>query len=418
MLLTLLVAIALSLACLSAFISGIETALFSLKSFQIRRLHERNPGLAMALEELMENPRRLLGAILFADAMVNLPLIILSIFFMRHLALAMLPFWAMSLVIFAVIVLLCDLVPKLFALRQPYRIAQAGMIVLRRGMPLIEPVLRILQNFSERTAALLTPSKLQRSAVSGVDELETLVQISVEEGALDDGESGVIHGMIKLGNRTVRDCMTPRIGVFVIPDDLDNDEVIRRLRARRYQRVPVYAENPDNILGILDAKLFLQTPSIPYTEAMIPPSFVPETMRAADLLRSFLRHRQGMAVIVDEFGGTEGIITLPDLVEEIVGNVGSAGNQKLAIENLGGGRMIVDGSARLDDLRDLGFRLEENGIDTVGGLVFNRLGYLPKTGEVLSINNAKITVRSVSRKRVEEVLLVHTSNYGQEETKP
>src|SRR5205823_7543549 len=117
-------------------------------------------------------------------------------------------------------------------------------------------------------------------------------------------------------------------------------------KTKRHRRVPVYADTPDNILGILDAKTFLFDPRIPYTEVMIPPSFVPETMKALELLRNFLTHRQGLAVIVDEFGGTEGIITLADIIEEIISDAVPSADHDLYIENLGDGRLIVNGNAR------------------------------------------------------------------------
>jgi len=226
---------------------------------------------------------------------------------------------------------------------------------------------------------------------------------------LQEPESRIIREIIKLGDKIVKDCMTPRIDAFTIPDDLDNREVTRRLQARRYRRVPVYAETPDNIVGILDAKLFLADSGQPYTEALIPPSFVPETMKALDLLRSFLTHRQGLAVIIDEFGGTEGIITLADLVEEILGDDIPSGGREFSVERTGEGRVIVSGATRLDDLGELGFFLEEDGIDTVGGLIFNRLGYLPKSGASVRIDDVRLTVRTVSRKRIEEVLVAQES---------
>jgi len=404
-----LVAILVILAAVSALFSGFETALFSLRSFQIRRLNERNPRLAQGLERLMENPRKLLSAILFADSITNLPLIILSIILMRDVLPAFVPFWLMALVIFAVIVLLCDLIPKLVALRQPYRIAQIGVVVLGACMPVVDPVLRVLQSWSEKIAGALTPAKFQSHNVLNQEELGTLAQLSAEEGSLQESESRVIREIIKLGDKIVKDCMTPRIDAFTIPDDLENGEVITRLHARRYRRVPVYAETPDNIVGILDAKMFLANPGQPYMEALIPPSFVPETMKALDLLRSFLTHRQGLAVIIDEFGGTEGIITLADLVEEIIGDAVPSGNREFSVEHVGEDRVLVSGATRLDDLSELGFYLEEDGIDTVGGLIFNRLGYLPKSGASIRIDDVKLTVRTASRKRIEEVMVARAT---------
>src|SRR5438105_13749037 len=112
--------------------------------------------------------------------------------------------------------------------------------------------------------------------------------------------------------------MTPRVDTFMLPDDLTNEEAIARLKEKRHRRVPVYADTPDNIVGIVDVKLFLLDPSEHYTERLLAPSFVPETMRALDLLKLFLTHPQSLAIVVDEFGGTEGIITLSDIVEGIL----------------------------------------------------------------------------------------------------
>jgi putative hemolysin len=414
----LLIVIAAVLAGVSALLSAIETALFSLHAFQIRRLRQSNPRLAQALERLMENPRRLLSAILLADSLVNLPLILLCLFLIREVLpqTITIPFWASTLAIFAVIVVLCDLAPKVFALGAPVRIAKLGVRVTDALIPLVDPLSRVLQKISETIADAITPAKFRAHNPMSEEELETLVQLSAEEGTLEAAESEMIQEIIKLGDKTVKDCMTPRVDVFAIPDDLPNAEAIAQLKAKRHRRVPVFGETPDDILGIVEVKRFLLDPSDHYTETMTPPSFVPETMKALDLLRSFLKHPQGMAVIVDEFGGTEGIVTADDIVEEVIGDAVPEGDAELYIEHLGDGRVIASGRTRLDDLTELGFQLEEEGLDTVGGLIFNRLGYLPKAGTHLQIEDVSLTVRRSSRKRVEEVLIERSGNGEQEQT--
>jgi CBS domain containing-hemolysin-like protein len=227
----------------------------------------------------------------------------------------------------------------------------------------------------------------------------------------------MIHEIIKLGDKTAKDCMTPRIDTFNIPDDLPNEEAIRRIRKERHRRVPVYGDTPDDIVGILDVKTFLFDTTQPYTEVMIPPSFVSETMNALDLLRSFLRHRQGLAVIVDEYGGTEGIVTLADIVEEIISDAVPDADSAPYIERLEDGRLLASGNARLDDLGErLGVDIEEEGLDTIGGLVFNRLGYLPKAGATLRIGDLSLTVRRTSKKRVEEIIIAVDPAGESEET--
>src|SRR5712691_8948782 len=136
-------------------------------------------------------------------------------------------------------------------------------------------------------------------------------------------------------------------------------------------------------------------------------------MRALDLLKLFLTHAQGLAIVVDEFGGTEGIITMSDIVEEILSDAVPSGDVDLYIEPLDSGKFLVSGNARLDDLSEhLGFEIEAEGIDTIGGFVFNRLGYLPPSGTQLEVPRLAITVRRAGRKRIEEILLEKTTGAG------
>jgi CBS domain containing-hemolysin-like protein len=274
-------------------------------------------------------------------------------------------------------------------------------------LPIVDPLARVVQACAEWTVRVFLPARLRTGHTLTAEELETLVELSAEEGALHASESEMIQEIIKLGDKTARDCMTPRVDSFTVPDDLSNEELIARVRTNRYRRVPVYGETPDEIMGVLDVRRFLSAPTEHYTELLDPPSFVPETMRAVDLLHSFLRHPQPIAIVVDEHGGTEGTITLADIVEEIISDAVPLADRELYIEPLGEGRLIVDGGARLEDLNEqLGTALEEEGIDTIGGLVFNRLGALPKPGTEMKIDGLTVTVRRTSRKRVEELLIV------------
>jgi len=417
-----LVAAALGLlAAASALFSAIETALFSLQPYHIERLKARRASFAIALERLMENPRRLLSAILLADALVNLPLIIVCLALLRQHENGMMPFWVAALLIFGVVVFLCDLMPKMIALSDPYRVAKIGVRVMSGVTPVFDPIARQLQRWADAVAESITPAALKSGHFLDEDELETLVELSTEEGALHETESEMISEIIKLGDKTAKDCMTPRVDSFSVPDDLTNEQLIPKLRQRRYRRVPVYGETPDDIVGILDVGPFLLDPSAHYTERLVPPSFVPETMKAIDLLRSFLSHPQAIAIVVDEHGGTEGVVTLSDIVEEIISDAVPRKDRELYIEQLAPGRLLVNGAARLDDINEiLGTELEADGIDTVGGFVFNRLGALPKPGAQVEFQRLKVTVRRTSRKRIEELLLEQepsdlAENDGEEE---
>lgn len=395
----------------SALFSGLETALFSLKPHQLRRLEQHHRGLTQFIQVFRENPRKVLNLLLLGDGLVNAPLVILCLVLIwevpwgRHI-----PQWVAAVVIFTIVVVFCDLIPKLLALSAPYRLSAIGAFALQTCLPLLNRVGDALERVSARTVDFLTPSHLRVRPRLSDEELETLLEIGEEQGELQEAEAEMIQEIIKLGDKTAKDCMTPRVDTFALPDDLTNEEAINRLREKRHQRVPVYIDTPDQILGIIDVKSFLLDPGDHYTENLMLPSFVPETMRALELLKLFLTHAQGLAVVIDEFGGTEGIITLNDIVEEILGDAWPQGDADLYIEPLEAGKFLVSGNARLDDLSEhLGFDLEAEGIDTIGGFVFNRLGYLPPSGTRLDLPRLAITIRRASRKRIEEMMLQKTT---------
>src|SRR6266436_9459638 len=312
--LAILLAVILFLIFCSALFSGLETALFSLKPHQLRRLEEHHPSLTKFFQAFRENPRRVLNVLLLGDGLVKVPLVVLCLFLLWEGPLAArVPQWLAAIAIFAIVVLLCDLIPKLLALSAPYRLSTIGAFTLKVSMPLLDRAGRALENISTFVVDLLTPLHLRTRTRLSDEELETLVEIGEEEGSLQEAEGEMIQEIIKLGDKTAKDCMTPRVDTFALPDDLTNDQVIAQLKERRHHRVPVYADTPDQIVGVIDVRLFLLNPTEHYTEVLIAPSYVPETMKAMDLLRGFLTHPQGLAIVVDEFGGTEGIVTLSDI---------------------------------------------------------------------------------------------------------
>ncbi|MEY2544209.1 MAG: magnesium and cobalt exporter, family [Verrucomicrobiota bacterium] len=409
-----------ALIFVSALFSGLETALFSLRQHQLRRLEENHPTLTDFARLFRDKPRRVLNVLLLGDGLIKVPLVVLCLFLLWHGPLAgRLSQWVAAIMIFAIVVLLCDLIPKLIALAAPYRLSTVGAFVLQSSVPLLDRVGRTLESVSTAIIDLFTPLNLRTRARLSDEELETLVEMGEEEGTLHEAEGEMIQEIIKMGDKTAKDCMTPRVDAFALADDLTNEDAISQLKEKRYRRVPVYADTPDNIVGIVDVKLFLFDPSEHYTENLLAPSFVPETMRALDLLKLFLTHPQSLAIVVDEFGGTEGIITMSDIVEEILSDAAPAGGDvDLYIEPLENGKFLVSGHARLDDLQEhLGFELEADGIDTIGGLVFNRLGYLPQAGARIELTRLTVIVRRSSRKRIKELLLEKTTCL-EDETNP
>ena len=410
-----LLSLIIILIVFSALFSGLETALFALKAHQLRRLEHNHPALTNFVRHFRENPRQVLNVLLLGDSLTKVPLIILCLVLLWKGPLHVpVPSWLAAVTIFAVVVLVCDLIPKLVALSAPYRLSALGAFTLKLSLPLLDRVGRTLESASTNIVDLMTPLHLRVRPRMSDEELGTLLEIGEEEGALQESEAEMIQEIIKLGDKTAKDCMTPRVDAFTLPDDLTNEEAVARIKEKRHRRVPVYVDTPDQILGIIDVKRFLLDPSEHYTANLDLPSFVPETMRALDLLKLFLTHPQGLAIVVDEFGGTEGLITMSDIVEEILSDALPSGDVDLYIEPLEPGKFLVSGDVRLDDLSEhLGFEIEAEGIDTIGGFVFNRLGYLPVSGTKLEIPRLVITVRRAGRKRIRELLLEKTTGAGE-----
>jgi putative hemolysin len=249
----------------SALFSGLETALFALKPHQLQRLQDNHPALKQFISVFRENPRRVLNVLLLGDGLVKVPLVLLCLLVLWRGPVTRVPQWMIAVGIFAVVVLLCDLIPKLFALSAPYRLSTMGAFTLKISMPVLDRIGHGLESFSTALVGLFTPSQAAQPSPLSDEELETIVEIGEEEGALHEAEAEMIQEIIKLGDKTAKDCMTPRVDAFMLPDDLTNEEVVKRMREKRHRRVPVYVDTPDQVIGILDAKNFLADESQHYT---------------------------------------------------------------------------------------------------------------------------------------------------------
>jgi putative hemolysin len=394
------------LAAGSALFSAFETVLFSFQGHELERLHRNKERSAERLTRVLSNPRRMLGVLSAGYVCFNVPLVLICLFLSDKGMLPTLPFWGSELLLLFLVVVGCDLFPKALALARPFRLIRLAVRVLDPLLYFAQGPLGWVQRLSDGFAERLLPGGLGEAKPMDQSQMETLIEIGAEDGALHPVERAIIQQIIHLGEKTVRDCMTPRVDALCLPDDLTREQLVERLRAARYRRVPVYGETPDDLLGVLDVRAYLESGKVHYTEMLTPPSFVPETMRAVELLKSFLNRPQALAIVLDEHGGTEGVITRADLIEEILGEALPGGDRELYLESLGEGGMLASGSARIADIEEaLGLQLGIEGIDTIGGLVFNLAGTVPKLGSVWNLGELSLTVRRTSRKRVEEVLI-------------
>lgn len=402
----------LVLGAISAFFSAAETAMFALRGAQIDAVRASRPRDAELIAGFLARPRRLLGMLVLGDVAANIPLCLLCLLLLEEqiprLFAWEMPRWAAAPILFAVVIGACDLIPKMLALRRPLPIATLAVAVLQFLKPVLAPLGDALERLSERLSDRFTPKRWQQATPLTAEEFETMTQLAAESGTLRGSEGPILAEILSLGHKTAKDVMTPRVDAFALPDDLVAEDVLVRLRRAGRRFVPVYGDTPDDILGVLDAREFLLQPEgDSYVERLLPPSFVPETMGALNLLQSFLNRKQGLALVVDEFGGYEGVVTPADLLEEVLQDAMPGGEEPLKIVEEADGSIKASGQARLDDLSErLGISLEEDGIDTLSGLIVHRLGHVPRTGAEIDLEGGwKVRIDRASRRRVETVRL-------------
>lgn len=322
--------------------------------------------------------------------------------------------WAAALIVPAA---LLEVIPSIITARRPRvwepPLLRAGTIILRFFGPVFDRVQPMVASVSGK----LFPWSTETRPPLNPEEIETLVWMREEEGDLSLPEAEVLAEVLQLSRQTVRQYMTPRVDVAFVEDGMSNDEVRALLMKKQFVRAPVIGETPDEVVGLLDARIFSRLPAgMHFTEALLPPSFVPETMEASELLASFLKHRQPLAVVLDEFGGVEGVVTLDDFLEELLGAAAPRADTELYIEQLGDGRILASGTAQLADLSEyLGFDAAREGIETIGGYVINTLGKIPKQGTSVRFGPWKITVRSTTQRRVRQVMLQKSGREGGEQ---
>ncbi|HEU4671430.1 MAG TPA: hemolysin family protein [Candidatus Limnocylindrales bacterium] len=319
-----------------------------------------------------------------------------------------------------------ELVPKSLALahRERFAIALAGPVdilgqVLRPIVALLTGTTRIITRwFGVET---------QREASISTEELMLIVERGGEQGVLEAEEEQMIHAVIELGDRRVHEVMVPRIAIVALPVETAIDDAIDTIVGEGHSRIPVYEETVDEIVGILYAKdllPFLKNGAEPRPNLrtlLRTPVFVPESMTIDDLLHELQRRKVHIAIILDEYGGTAGLVTIEDLLEEIVGEIQDEYDvEEPLVERLSDDEARIDGRASIDDLAetfDLELELEdEDEYDTVGGLIFHRIGGVPNPGDHIQVNGLVLTVESTDGRRVGKVLA--TRERADEEGQP
>jgi CBS domain containing-hemolysin-like protein len=254
---------------------------------------------------------------------------------------------------------------------------------------------------------IITARAARKSAELTDEEYRELLEVACQAGAIAQTEKEVLAQIIQLDRRTVREVMRPRSQMACISDELSVEEMTEAARRFKHRRLPVYDETPDTIVGILNTRTLLLDPQVDLAEAIEFPSFVPESMNLLRLLTSLQRQRRGMAMVLDEFGGTAGLVTLEDILEAAIGEIRSEGREEgFLMEKLAEGSWRVNANMRIDDFArecpELGY-VEE--VETMGGLLTMALGVVPVRGESAVVRGLRLTATVADERRVRELLV-------------
>ena len=401
---------------LSAFFSCAETALFSLTRFQTRRLTETSPPIGKLVIQLLDHPRRLLATILLGNTLTNTSASVLGFDLMEQAWPGKGAVLTIPLMI-VLLLLLGEILPKTFAIQNPERMARWLARPIAVLTASIGPVATLLERMTNAVLRLASPKTVAPTTPMTPGEYRTLLRVGAEQGAMKVSEDVLLRRLFRLREKTLREVMTPRVDIEALDTDTSQSEMIDFLKKNKHRRVPVYDGTPDNIVGVLNARKFLFDPTDDWAEQLEMPSFVPGSMSAAELLQSFQQHGQHIAIVVDEFGGTDGLVTVEDLLEEIFGDITDEFDQlEVLLVPQGGDKYLVYGHVRLETLNEqLKLQLASRTADTIGGLMAEVLGALPQAGTQLSLTcptadgkgevHLLLTAQKVSKRRVAEVLL-------------
>lgn len=389
-------------AMVSFFFALAESALFALGKWRARQLNEFQGGRRVL--QLLDNPSELLATIVLANTLANACIVALALW------LAVLQQWGILATLAGVLFLLltaCEVLPKTLAVRSP----QHWSLWVARPMIFTQKTTawfqRLVQRLNNRLITLCIPKSIRPQSNVTDEDYQELVEMAFQQGTLAASEKEIILEIVSLDQKTATDVMKPRSQMAAIPDDLTVEEMVAAARDHGHSRLPIYDETPDTIVGILNTRKFLLDPEHDMENATEFPSFVPETMNLLQLLKSLQRQRRGLAIVMDEYGGTAGLVTTEDILEEVVGDIRDEHeSREIQVEHLAPGKWRVDGMTRIDEFYRVCPQIGEvEDIDTLGGLLMARLEVVPQNGQSVVFRGLRLTAESADERRVHTVLV-------------
>jgi len=391
---------------LSGLFSCSEAALFSLTPLHLHRMQEERFPFLSYLRSLLDYPKRLLITLIVGNEAVNIALSVLSAsLFIQWLGTD--GQWVSIAVVTALLLVFGEAVPKTFGVTYPIRLS----FILAPFMVLVSwierPVIRVLEALSSWIVSFFPRDRRRDGIALTEGEFRTLVDTGEKEGAIDQSQRGLIHRVFELGDKPVSEVMVPRVDMFCLPVSSKIEEMEREIISVRHDRIPVYGTDRDDILGILHAKDLLRRVadsgrSIQIEKLLRKAYFVPEEKSAASMLRDFQTMRIQMAIVVDEYGGVSGLVTLEDILSDLFEDIYDEHGLKTNLwQRVDEQTFLVSGKMSMNGLNELTghlFPLED--FDTLGGFVVHLFGKLPSKGESVFFENYSFRVEKMSGTRI------------------
>ncbi len=396
---------------LSAFFSGSETAFFSLSRLRVKELEEESQSTSRRVAALLSNPQRLLVTIILGNTMVNVALATLAAVATHQWALEQgLPeSWTLVLevgVVSFVILVLSEITPKVFAIHNAEAYARMASMPLQLFSLVMTPVILPAAGLTRSLKKGLRSDDLHHLSS---EELRTLVEVGEESGSLEEDEKQLISSIFEFGETMVKEVMVPRIDMVCLEDTASMSDAIDLIRGAGHSRIPMYHERVDNIVGIVYAKDLIPYLGNPDAEQSLDhlarlPYFVPEGKKIDELLREFQTGRMHMAIVVDEYGGTAGLVTLEDILEEIVGEIQDEFDQEAPLfRKSGESSWLMDSRIPVEDVnRALEEDLlpTEDDYESLGGFIYKLAGEVPGIKNVYEHLDWTFTVMTMKRHRI------------------
>jgi CBS domain containing-hemolysin-like protein len=387
----------------SFFFALAETSLFSLGKWQLRQLETRSPVRGKIISRLLSEPQDLLATLALGNSFANAGIV--AIVFLLAVRRA----WPLSVVLAALLALILfggEVAPKTLAVRAP----ELWALRVARLMLLLQRISRPLRRVAQRLTNLILrafPHAPTPAAGLSDAEYQELLEMAYQQGALAAGEKEIILQIINLDRRHAGEVMKARAQMACISDDLSVPEMIEAARRFKHRRLPIYDESVDTIVGVLNTRALLLDPAADLALAIEFPSFVPESMNLLPLLKSLQRQQRGLAIVLDEFGGTAGIVTIEDILAEVLGEIRSEhATERAVLENLAENRWHVSGGLRLDNFRREYPQLPEfPGCETMAGLALAQFEVVPAAGETVIVAGLRLTVQAADERRIRDLLV-------------